>query len=392
VKSKSYKIIADANIPLAMELFSSLGQVQLIDGRNLCRSDLQYTDILLVRSVTQVNKALLAETPVKFVGTATIGTDHIDLQYLESNNIAFASAPGCNANSVKEYVLSALAHTQQLQRLLRGEITLAIVGLGNVGSRLYQVCHQLGIKVVCFDPFLQEAGITQLHLDPQVSINWASWQQILKADILTLHVPLTKTGKYPTYHLFNQESFEGMKSGALLINSSRGGVVDNLDLLAALKQKKIQAILDVWEHEPNISTELRDLCLLSTPHIAGYSQDGKEMGTKMLFQALCQFLGGNFDSQEFHGDNTSYRPSRTIEWNNHWQSFECVEKIINLAYSIEIDSRNLCGVSEKNMGTEFDLLRRDYPARHEFLHWFIQGCPENQQLALIKTLGFQFIL
>ncbi len=416
MKKSQFNIVADANIPLVTELFSPYGSVTLFEGRDITHEMLHETDVLLVRSVTQVNRQLLEGTPIQFVGTATIGIDHIDCDYLSEANIQFASAPGCNANSVAEYVIAALAQTQRLKSLIQDQQRLGIVGFGNVGKKLYQLACKLGIETFCYDPFVAEqsellsGNLGQNNEMPYPE--FVSWGEVINSDVISLHVPLTTDGKYPTYHLMDPVQLSRLKQGCLLINTSRGAVVDNKALYQAIFQRKIKAVLDVWESEPDLSLELRDLCEISTPHIAGYSQDGKVMGTKMLLRAFETYInsmypnnaslkestltevclnkaiddekkGASFKSTQLH-DSEDLK----LDWDPEKDFFENITALILKAYPIEEDCRNLCAISGDSIPSKFDKLRKNYPIRKEFRHWIVRGVMEQNQCQFLGQLGF----
>jgi erythronate-4-phosphate dehydrogenase len=272
------KIVVDENIPMAERCFGHLGEVVKVAGRQIDPAQLRDADALIVRSITQVNQSLLEQSSVRFVGSATIGVDHIDQAYLAKSNVAFANAPGCNARSVVEYVFAALLELEATRDFqLKGK-TVGIIGEGNVGSRLRQVCEAMGLDVIACDPPRQNQGVSADE----------AWQ----ADIVSLHVPYSNTGPHATHHLGDFKRISDMVPGAVLINSSRGSVVDNIALSRALNQRyDLSVVLDVWEGEPFVNRELANQVDIATPHIAGYSYDGKLRGTWMIYQAYCDFLG-----------------------------------------------------------------------------------------------------
>lgn len=278
--ARQLKIVADENIAYSAHFFAPSGELVLLPGRSISRVDVQDADILLVRSVTPVNRQLLEGTAVRFVGSCTIGTDHIDTQWLQSNNIRFAYAPGCNARAVVEYVLSALLLLQV--NFLAGS-RIGIVGCGNVGGLLLRCLQKAGADVVGFDPLLVGSDF------PLVD-----FEKILECDVICLHTPLTKTGLHPTFHLFDETAINSLKSGTVLLNAGRGAVINNDALLRRLKNSHdLRVVLDVWENEPAISADLLQRVAIGTPHIAGYSAEGKLRGTEMVYEALCDFLGCN---------------------------------------------------------------------------------------------------
>jgi erythronate-4-phosphate dehydrogenase len=277
--NRPLKIVADENIAYAQDFFAGFGELLLLPGRSITRLDLLDADILLVRSVTPVNRELLAGTPVCFVGSCTIGTDHVDTEWLAKNNIHFSFAPGCNAQAVVEYVLSALL-------VLEVDLSVSkvgIVGCGNVGGRLLRYLQRRGANVVGCDPFLVDSDL------PLVD-----FETILACDVICLHTPLTTSGAHPTFHLFDEKVIDRIKPGAVLLNAGRGAVVDNGALLRRIESHNdLRVVLDVWENEPAIDGGLLVHIAIGTPHIAGYSAEGKLRGTEMVYKALCDVIGFN---------------------------------------------------------------------------------------------------
>ncbi len=305
----SLTLIADSNISHLHDYFNAniLGvpvKVMEMAGRDITAEVLatEQPQALLIRSVTPVNESLLANnTSVQFVGSATIGTDHIDQGYLASRNISFSNASGCSKHSVAQYVLTAIlslqakhndkdsqANDQTNNRTRNKAFTLGIIGLGNIGSTLASYGTAMGWQILGYDPLLKESELNENKF------NNASFQQLIsQADAISLHVPLTTTteSNYPTYHLIDKNAFSQMKATALLINSARGQVVQESALLADIAVTGRQVVLDVFEHEPVVSAQLLDKLAITTPHIAGYTLEGKLRGTQMIYQAFCQQFG-----------------------------------------------------------------------------------------------------
>ena len=275
--SKKLKIVADENIAYAQHFFADIGELILLSGRAISHSDVQDADILLVRSVTLVNRELLEGSSVRFVGSCTIGTDHIDTQWLSENSIHFSYAPGCNAQAVVEYVLAAL-------RALDVDLPaskVGIVGCGNVGGRLLRYLQRIDVDVVGYDPLLMNSDL------PLVD-----FETILTCDVICLHTPLTKSGAHSTYHMFDTSVINSLKPGTVLLNAGRGAVIDNAALLQRIENSAdLNVVLDVWENEPAINGDLLAHVAIGTPHIAGYSAEGKLRGTEMVYEALCNILG-----------------------------------------------------------------------------------------------------
>ena len=276
-------IVADENIPLLDAFFERFGEIRRVPGRSIDRATVEQADVLLVRSVTNVNRALLEGSKVRFVGTCTIGTDHLDLDYFQQAGITWSSAPGCNARGVVDYVLGSLLTLAEIEGADLTRRTYGVVGAGEVGGRLVKVLKGLGWNVLVCDPPRQAAE----------GGDFVSLERIIEqCDVISLHTPLKKHGAQSTWHLFDKTRLNQLKTGTWLINASRGAVVDNAALRNVLLQREdLQAVLDVWEGEPEVDVALADLCVLATPHIAGYSLDGKQRGTAQIYQAYCDFLG-----------------------------------------------------------------------------------------------------
>ncbi|POD71988.1 4-phosphoerythronate dehydrogenase [Pseudomonas syringae group genomosp. 3] len=276
------RIVADENIPLLDAFFAGFGEIRRLPGRSIDRAAVADADVLLVRSVTPVTREMLEGSPVRFVGTCTIGTDHLDLTYLHDAAIQWSSAPGCNARGVVDYVLGSLLTLAEIEGVDLRQRTYGVVGAGQVGGRLIAVLKALGWKVLVCDPPRQSAE----------GGDFVSLDEILqRCDVISLHTPLDKSGQSPTWHLLDEARLRQLRQGAWLINASRGAVVDNRALHdVMLEREDLQAVLDVWEGEPQVNVALADLCVIGTPHIAGYSLDGRQRGTAQIYQALCAFL------------------------------------------------------------------------------------------------------
>ncbi|MCX8038746.1 MAG: 4-phosphoerythronate dehydrogenase [Candidatus Sumerlaeia bacterium] len=386
------KIIADENIPFAREAFGCLGEVTLAKGRAITHDMVREADALFVRSVTKVNAALLDGTSVKFVATATIGVDHIDLGYLSERGIGFAAAPGSNANSVAEYVVAALlvlAHRGGFR--LEGK-TIGVVGVGNVGRRVVEKCRALGMHVLQNDPPLQrQTG------DPR----FLPLSALLEADILTFHVPLTKEGPDATHHMISADLLSRFNVGTILINTSRGAVADTAALVEAADSGRLGGlVLDVFEREPNIPPALVEKADLATPHIAGYSYDGKVAGTMMVYRAACEFFGRpvQWDAAaampppqhprlnplaDIHPSQPSLSPADE----------DILRQLVLTLYNIEADDaqlRKMLDLPAEQRGAYFDSLRKTYPVRREFHNTRVEtaGLPDSLR-AKIAGLGFR---
>tara|TARA_B110000967_G_C18896947_1_gene571421 strand:- start:2343 stop:3434 length:1092 start_codon:yes stop_codon:yes gene_type:complete len=357
------------------ELFGQLGTIDYIAGRQISAADVADADILLVRSVTRVDQALLESSSVAFVGSATIGTDHVDQAYLAEQGIRFAHAPGCNANAVVQYVLSVFCNLQPDWL----NCTVGIVGCGNVGGRLYRTLHSLGVACRVYDPFLNPADNPDL----------VDFESLLRADIICVHTPLTTDGEFPTQHLFNADVLSRLSEDSLLINAGRGAVVDNTALLNLLENgSTLRVALDVWEPEPNINTQLLERVLLATPHIAGYSREGKIRGTEMLAQDFYQWredIGGSVGECEAASEQTS--PVAI--------SGQTLAELILSVYDVADDDRRmreaLVVQTAQAAAENFDRLRKEYPRRHEFSHFSAEATGSSdaeRTLKQARLLGF----
>jgi erythronate-4-phosphate dehydrogenase len=373
------KIVADKNIPYAGEAFGTLGDVELVPGRAIGPAHVQDADLLLVRSVSAVDERLLRGSRVRFVGSATIGVDHVDEAYLRACGIAFAYAPGSNADSVAEYLVAALVALGPER--YRGR-TLGIIGLGRIGTLVREKALALGLTVLANDPPLERAGIPGL----------ISLETLLRrSDLVTCHIPLTMEGEDATYHLLDESVLAALRPHAIVINTSRGAVVDNTALLRALQGGRLGgAVLDVWEGEPAPDPELIRATTLGTPHIAGYSFDGKVAGTTMLYTAACAFLGRPaawVAPRDEPPAPVVIDPARPLE--------ATLPDLVSRSYDIRRDDaalRALLEMSGPERGPAFDRLRAEYPRRLEFRNIRVMMPPGGDDLrSVLATLGFSVL-
>jgi len=377
-----YKIIIDENIAFADKAFNHLGVVETVPGRSISNQLLKDADILIVRSITRVDEHLLKDTNVKFVGTATIGTDHIDLNYLKRKKIAFADAKGCNAFSVAEYVVALFFYLSVKYNFILKDKSIGIVGVGNIGSKVARFAEVLGMEFLLNDPPLERIGVPGKF----VSLN-----EILKCDIITLHTPLNPSGIDKTLHLINKDNLAALKENTILINTSRGAVVNNNDLLETIKRKRIIAVLDVWENEPEINSELLERTDIATPHIAGYSYEGKANGTIMIYESLCKFLNAEkkFDFQ------FPVITDPVIEINLSERFENNMNQLISKIYSIADDNkrmRKISGMSNSEIIKGFDKQRKNYPIRREFNNYKIKSTNLNEKIkSVLSDLRFKII-
>jgi len=355
------KIFYDENMPFAKEFFGDINgeNTQLIpfNGRELNAQQVKNADVLLVRSITQVNEELLSEnSQLKFVGTATIGVDHIDQNYLAKRNIAFSSAPGCNAISVAEYVISSLVVLAERYLIDIFSLTVGIVGAGNTGTRLSEKLTALGIKHLLCDPILAEKKATNEDIRQYVSL-----EEVLACDVISLHVPITTQGDHPTYHLLNQARLSALSSDQILINACRGEVIDNQALLSLKRAGHgVKLVLDTWENEPNILYPLIEHAEIASAHIAGYSLEGKARGSEMLYQALCQQL-----NIELTKCLSQFLPESAINKLEINQPFDeiVLNQLVKMVYDVRRDDAIF---RQQVLNHGFDHVRKTYPARREF--------------------------
>jgi erythronate-4-phosphate dehydrogenase len=347
------KILVDENIPAAVACFSQFGEVQQVNGRQLTRDSIGDAEVLIVRSVTKVNENLLAGSGVHFVGSTTIGTDHLDLSYLHANDIHYCNAPGSNAESVVDYVLSVICRIDNiLDRLLAGA-TVGIVGYGNVGRRLGRRLSALGITCRAYDPLLDQSQFPEL----------CSLEEVIDSDLLCLHAPLTRDGPFPSYHMMSADQLCAMPKNAVLLNAGRGEVVATEALQELIARRPdIQLALDVWEGEPDFPVALASACRIATPHIAGYSADGKLTGLNMVASELATFLGVELTSF----DKPDYVTRAVPIYCDGEDVADFIRRTVASVYDVEEDNLRFRAIIQSSArGEGFDLLRKSYPVRRE---------------------------
>ena len=339
------KIVVDDKIPYISEKLACLAdEVVYLRGSDICAEDVKDADALIVRTRTHCNESLLKGSSVQFVATATIGFDHIDTDYMERAGITWTNCPGCNAASVAQYLECSLLLLQQLKGLQLQQATIGIVGCGHVGSKVKAVAERLGMRVLVCDPPLEAHLLTS---SPSHPLTFSPLDTIEReADVITFHVPLTYAGQYATWHLGNDDFFHRLSRVPYIINTSRGEVVDNVALLQALREGRVRdAILDVWEGEPRLNQDLLDRVFIGTPHIAGYSADGKVNADNMVIDALCRHFG-------LQHPGLIQPPSLPAD-------FKYTGSPLDL-YNPLNDSEKL-----KKEPTKFEFLRNNYPLRRE---------------------------
>ena len=371
------KIVIDDKIPFIRGIFEPYADVVYLPGAGFVRSKIVDADALIIRTRTACNEALLKGSSVKFIATATIGHDHIDARWCEENGIAWTNAAGCNSGSVYQYMASVFATLSVQFGINFDEMTLGVVGVGNVGSKVARLGRLLGMNVLMNDPpRAEKEGLAQfVPLDEILNMS----------DIISLHVPLKTAGSHQTYHLFDKTTFEQLRRSTILINSSRGEVVDTVSLKNALKKKEIgAAAIDVWENEPEIDVELLSLLNIATPHIAGYSADGKANGTAMSVQAVSRFFGLPLTDWQPSDVSKPVQPLQ-FELDCTGKSLQqCLKEAIWHTYLVNDDDGKLRASPET-----FEQQRGEYPVRREFEAFTIEvknAIPKIEKR--LQSLGF----
>lgn len=372
------KIVCDNKIPFLRGVLEPYAEVVYLPGKETTPEVVRDADAIITRTRTICDESLLKGSSVKVIATATIGFDHIDTGWCEEHGIIWRNAPGCNSWSVKQYMSSVLVSLSRMRSFdLEGK-TLGVVGVGNVGSKVAQAASALGMKVLLNDPPRERR---------EGSGDFVSLDEILRrSDIITLHVPLSREGEDATWHLFDAERIGKMNPSQILVNSSRGPVVDNAALKQALKARAIAGgVLDVWEGEPDLDPELVSLLDITTPHIAGYSADGKANGTAASVRTVSEVLGLPL-TDWFPGDIPS--PSMSLEFSIDAAGKtrqEVLSEAVLYTYDVLEDSGRLRG----NLGL-FEKLRGDYPVRREPSAFTLKLKGGDTALAgALEALGFK---
>ncbi len=372
------KIVCDNKIPFLKGALEPYGEVIYLPGADTTAEVVKDADVIVTRTRTKCTEALLKDSSVKMIVTATIGFDHIDTQWCEQNGIEWTNCPGCNSGSVQQYIASVLVNLAQDHGFDMKEKTVGVVGVGNVGKKVARVAELLGFKVLLNDPprARKEGEEGFVSLDTIIE----------NADIITVHVPLQREGEDATFHLFDESRLAKLNKEQVLINSSRGEVVDGDALKEVLKSGGIKAaVLDVWEKEPGIDAELLKLLYVGTPHIAGYSLDGKANGTTMSVQAI----GRKFDlpCKEWEAQNVPL-PEQPVEFEIDAKGLT-MQQVLSMAVLHTYDVKKDCGRLRESIAT-FEKQRADYPVRREFatftLH--LKGADE-QTSERLAAMGFK---
>ncbi len=380
-------IVADENIPLVEAFFGDVGEIRRVSGRTMSPGDVRDADVLLVRSVTRVNRALLEGSRVRFVGTTTIGTDHVDLGWLKESGIRFSAAPGCNANSVSDYVLSVLSLYAERRALNDwSRLTVGIVGVGNVGGELAEKLVRIGFSVKLCDP-------PRAEHEPEGANIFVDLDEALACDVVSLHTPLTRDSAHPTFHMIGTQELAGLNAEQLLINAGRGEVIDSAALCDRLGHANAPLVaLDVWEQEPRINPELVDRVWLATPHIAGYSLEGKVQGTEMIYQAISKFLG--LPARKQAGQFLPEPALSKVSFTSSADERAAIRIALRACYDPRQDDARLRHAmrapTDDERGAAFDRLRRDYPVRRECSSLKVQlkGTSKSLQDSF-RAIGFK---
>ncbi len=345
-------MIADRDIPFLNGVLDEVARVEYLPGREIDAAAVRHADALIIRTRTRCNESLLGASSVSFIATSSIGFDHIDTGYCERRGIAWTNAPGCNSSSVEQYMLSVLLLMAGRHRLGLGDITIGIVGVGFVGSKIERICKAMGMKVLLNDPPRERTE------GPGAFVPFEKIQE--EANVITLHVPLTPAGVDKTHHLADEEFFARLARNPILINTSRGEVVDGNALKNALASGRVRAAaLDVWEGEPDPDRELMYMVDLATPHIAGYSVDGKATATRMSVRALSRHFGLGLDDWQPDGLPPPRIDNLIID-GSRFKLQELLVLIARKAYDVLRDDDVL-----RKDPRKFERLRAEYPVRRE---------------------------
>jgi len=365
-------LVADDTILLLDELFGDLAQITRVNGRSISSEQIANADALVLRSTAKVTPALLKGSKVQFVGTCTIGTDHLSTDYMDANSIVWRNAPGCNAAGVADYVIACLNHAWQTLGIDPRQQTIGIVGAGNVGGQLAQRLQKAGFNLLQCDPPKADAGHQgYVELD----------ELLARCQIVCLHTPLTKTGTHATENLLNETRIQSLAKGTVLISAGRGEVVDQQALLERQKtHHDLHLFMDVWHQEPNIDKSLFDYCHCVTPHIAGHSLEGKMRGTYMIYKDFCKHfglpVGHNLDHLIPEPDLSMLQFNPTVT------AKETLALACNNVYPLMEDNARM---REDN---DFDGLRKNYPVRREFSSLKLRGITDAESTAMMSGLGF----
>jgi erythronate-4-phosphate dehydrogenase len=371
------RIIADNKIPYLKGLLEPYCEIEYFSGKQIDNKIVKDADALIVRTRTFCNRELLENTKVKFIATATIGYDHIDTKWCNDNGIIWTNAPGCNSGSVMQYIASVLVTLSRKEGFKFTDRTLGVIGIGNVGKKVVKVGEALGMRVILNDPpLVRDKGLC----------GFVSLDGLLReSDIITIHTPLSYEGEDKTFHLFNEQVFSKVNKGSIFINCSRGEVVDTESIKNAVKLEKItNVVLDVWENEPRIDKQLLEKVYIATPHIAGYSADGKANGTLMSVKAINNFFKLGLNNNILLNVPSPEIPSIKINCSGISDQ-EIICQAIEHTYNVLNDNNNL-----RNEIDNFEKLRETYAIRREFEAYTVKLVkPSTTVIDSLKRLGFK---
>lgn len=369
------KIVADKNIPFLKGVAEKFGNVNYLAGSEFSEATIKDADTLIVRTVTHFDKNLLEGSSVKLICSATIGYDHIDTEYCDNHNIIWKNAPGCNSGSVQQYIASVLITMAQQKNFSLKDKTIGIVGIGNVGKKVSSICSLLGMRVLQNDPPRKDSENIPDFVDLDVLMK--------EADIITFHTPLTKEGIYKTYHLADTEFFNSLEKKPIIINSARGAIIDTIAIKKAIKENQISgAIIDCWEKEPNIDLEYMQMVNIATPHIAGYSADGKANATRMSLTSVANFW--NLDKAPIDKIVVPEIENNIIDYSN--LRHNKLENAILKTYNPLEDCKRLL-----DSPSDFSILRSNYPLRREYGAYKIINVDNDVDREIFIRLGFRLL-
>ena len=376
----SKTIIIDDAVPYAEAIFSHLGKVITLPGKSINAQTVKNADALIVRSRTQVNAELLDGSTISFVGSTVVGLDHIDQGYLTSNNIHFYSAQGCNANSVAEYIITVLFELAEKFNFNLTDKTLGIIGVGNVGQKVYNKAKLLGITCLLNDPPKLEKEPGLVNCD-----NYVDLDQCLTADIITVHTPLTRNGKHPSYNLISADKLKQIKPNQILINAARGGVINEQ---AWVNTNTKANIIDCWENEPEINESLYQSAYLATPHIAGHSLEAKVAGSTMVYKDLCKTW--DINSQNDWMKELPTKPNIiTVSQTDSIQ--KALNEIFNKTHDINMDDAAIRSVNILELHNKYEKYRRNFPIYREWNQQRVKKTNNQKLNNLLNSLGFKLV-
>jgi len=375
------KLIADDKIPFLKNVLEPYTNISYLPYDRITKQSIKNADALIIRTRTKCNAEVLEGTSIKYIATATIGFDHIDANFCVQNNIRWSNAPGCNSTSVQQYIAAALVYYAYLKKIQFDTLTIGIVGVGNVGSKIQEISKIFGLKILLNDPPRErvEGGRKFVSLD----------QVLEESDIISFHVPLSFNGRDKTFQLADEVFFNKLNNSKIIFNTSRGEVIDTAAMINAINNRKISfSLLDVWENEPKIGMKLLNLVNIATPHIAGYSTEGKAKATAVCVNALNDFFNLGL-TQNWHPGNLPIPNNPSII------KIDCAGKLTqDILYQLIISTYDILQDDQqlRNRVYDFEKLRGEYPVRREFSFYSVQLMNSNKTIDnLVKELGFKLL-